>query len=435
MHSLRSMEIGLLLTNFGLKSSNLKLHKVAILGAGALGTQIAALFADFAIKTYLFDSNNQLVCDSLKQLINIKPLHEAYSPNISQVIPANYEQDLGLLLDCDLIIESVVDQLDWKLKIYNSILPFINSACVLVTTTSNISINKLAAALPDTLKSRFLGVHFFIPVKFMNLLEITPSNYVTEELVNNFSMMISQTIQKNILRTKDTCNLIANRIQAFTIVSAMHHAKINRVPPDVVDHLTGTLIERSPTATFKTLDLLGLDVFQQITQSLVKNASDDPWINNFSNLSWINTLIMQGNLGLKTGSGIYKYQQPLSVYDPSIHEYRLVNKQLKPAIRKIFDIPSYGARFEAIRKSKMREIKMLWHHICDVLFYVQYHTPNISHNSADIDLAMKWGFGWQKGPFELWDDIGWDYMYNCMLQEKKTQNLLPSAVMLESESL
>jgi len=193
------MEIGLLLTNFGLKN-NRTLTKVAVLGAGALGTQIAALFADFGITTYLFDSSNQLVIDSLKQLENLKIYNNGYSNNISKIVALNYDQNLALLSDCDLIIESVADQIDWKITIYNIIAPFINQRCILATTTTNISINKLASALPEQIRSRYLGIHFFIPVKFMNLLEITPSNYLQEDLLSDISSLISKTIQKNILR-------------------------------------------------------------------------------------------------------------------------------------------------------------------------------------------------------------------------------------------
>jgi 3-hydroxyacyl-CoA dehydrogenase len=422
------MEKDLRLINHGPQMSDLKLSKIAVLGAGALGTQIAALFADFGMVSYLFDTDDKLVHNALGQLKNLSSDSVEYYKNLSKVIPANYEHNLPWLLECDLIIEAITDQLDWKIKLYHTIFPFINKTSIVATTTANISINTLATKLPQNIKERFFGVHFFTPLKFMKLLEIIPSQDVESNLANEFSALISKALKKDTLRVKDTCNFIANRIQIFTIISVLHHSRVNRIPPDVADNLTGVLIERSPAASFKTLDLFGLDTFEKNSQTIANNAPDDPWRENFMNLGWIHNLVQQGNLGIKNNIGVYKYQQPGMVYDPSMSEYRTINKKLKPAIREIFDLPNKTMRFEAIRKSQLRELKMLWHHLCDVMLYIQYHSKDIAYNSADIDIALKWGFGWQKGPFEFCDDIGWDYMHHHILQQQASNNLLPTTM-------
>lgn len=394
--------------------NSFQVNKVAILGAGVMGVQIAAHFVNVGISVTLFDlaskddSTNFIVKETITALLHLNPKPLVSHDLIKYITPANYSNDLDKLIDCDLIIESITENYAWKSDLYKKIIPYINKSAVLTTNTSGLSINKLSLSLPEDLQSRFLGMHFFNPPRFMKLVELVASKQTNPKIIDNLEEFLVSNLGKGVLRAKDTPNFLANRIGiAFTFI-VMHYADKFNLPPDLVDTLTGKIIGRPNTATFKLLDLVGLDTFSRIASNMQKELKDDPWSKFFEVPEWIQDLANVGNFGVKTGSGIYKKSLGrLLVIDLENGGYRSAIDKLPPEIGEILSLKNPYSWFEKLKFSTSTEAQFLWNCCRDFLHYIVYHKEKITFNIADIDLALKWGYGWQAGPFEIWRMAGW----------------------------
>ena len=393
---------------------NIQVRTVAVLGAGVMGAQIAAHFANAGFSVFLYDlavddkTPNKLAEDALKRLTKLKPAPLGDNQVINSIKPANYQTDIEKLKECDLIIEAIAERMDWKESLYMRIVGHINDHAILVSNTSGLSINKLANILPKELRARFCGVHFFNPPRYMPLVELIPDNKTKPEILDYLETFFTTKLGKHVVRAKDTPNFIANRIGVFSMLSVFYHMSRLGLSFDEVDALTGRLIGHAKSATFRTLDVVGLDTMSHVIQTMTKSLSEDPWHRYFIEPTWLKALITKGALGQKTGCGVYKKEgKAIMVLDLQTQSYRLADKTANDTVKQIFAIKDLGERLAALSKSDDKQAQFLWAIHCDLFHYSAYHASDIAVTVRDIDMAMRFGFGWAEGPFETWQKAGW----------------------------
>ncbi|MDF1677064.1 MAG: 3-hydroxyacyl-CoA dehydrogenase/enoyl-CoA hydratase family protein [Legionellaceae bacterium] len=389
------------------------IKKVAVLGAGVMGAQIAAHVVNAKIETRLYDLATeghdpyQLVKSSIKKLGKLKPSPLGTKETAHLLLPRQYETDLEELADCDLIIEAIGERLDWKEALYQRIAPHVRANAIVVSNTSGLSINTLASVLPGALQSRFCGIHFFNPPRYMHLAELIPSKQTTPELLNQLETWLTSRLGKGVVRAKDTPNFIANRVGVFSLLATLHHAERLGLGLEVVDALTGGLLGRPKSATFRTMDVVGLDTLGHVVHTMDEHLKDDPWHTFFTLPAWLQQLIEAGHLGQKTGQGVYRKQgKVLEVYDIALKDYRPVQASVSDEVKAIFQLKTPGEQITALRASSHPEAELICSCFRDLFHYAAFHLENIADNVRDIDLALQWGFGWKQGPFETWQAFG-----------------------------
>jgi len=395
-------------------SENFVIRKVAVLGAGVMGAQIAAHLVNANVETLLFDlpapegDPNGVVNKALAGLKKLEPSPLASPSRLAYISAANYGQHLERLRECDLVIEAIAERIDWKADLYKKVAPFVGAHAIFATNTSGLSINKLAEAFPENLRHRFCGIHFFNPPRYMHLVELIPCTGTEPSLLDQLEAFLVSTLGKGVVRAKDTPNFIANRIGVFSMLATRHHAQAFNLGFDTVDALTGRYLGRPKSATFRTLDVVGLDVFAHVVNTMRENLTDDPWHKHFELPGWMNRLVDQGALGQKTKKGIYqKIGKEIRVLDLHTEEYRLTESDVDYAVKEILRERDWAKKLAGLRNSQHPQAKFLWATFRDVFHYCALQLEHIAGNARDLDLAVRWGFGWDSGPFEIWQAAGW----------------------------
>ncbi|MGQ3891383.1 3-hydroxyacyl-CoA dehydrogenase NAD-binding domain-containing protein [Legionella sp. CNM-4043-24] len=392
------------------------IKKVAVLGAGVMGAQIAAHCVNAGIETLLYDmagkaGANALVDKAIVNLTKLKPSPLATTKTATFLQAKNYDDNLADLHDCDLVIEAIAERLDWKESLYQRIAPHLNKRAILVSNTSGLSINSLASVLPESLHSRFCGVHFFNPPRYMHLAELIPAKATSKDLLNHLETWLTSNLGKGVVVAKDTPNFIANRIGVFSLLMTIHHAEAFNLGLDEVDALTGSLLNRPKSATFRTMDVVGLDTMEHVVQTMQDQLPKDPWHAWFKLPVWLGKLISEGHLGQKTGQGIYrKPGKVIEVLDYATGEYRASSPAVSAEVQSIMAEKDIGQRVSRLLASTDRQAQFLAACFRDLFHYCAFHLEDIAANVRDVDLAMRWGFGWQQGPFETWQAFGVDRM-------------------------
>lgn len=401
------------------------IKKVAILGAGVMGAQIAAHFANAGIPAILFDlaakegPKNGIVLKALATLKKLKPAPLGDSQVLSLVEPANYEDDLHKLQQADLIIEAVAERMDIKKSVYDMVEDHIREDAIFTTNTSGLSINELATVLPASLQSKFCGVHFFNPPRYMHLVEIIPTDNTDPQVVSELEAVLTTVVGKGVIIAKDTPNFIANRIGVFSIVSTMHHGAQFGLPFETIDALTGVLIGRPKSATFRTADVVGLDTLAHTINTMKNGLPDDPWHAHFEQPAWMQALIEKGALGQKSGAGVYmKKGRDILVLDTAAGEYRAQNAELDPQVLEIMKQGNPQDRLVALQALQdSPQAQFLWSIFRDLFHYCATQLEHIADTARDIDLAIRWGFGYGQGPFETWQASGWNRIVSLIVDD------------------
>ena len=401
--------------------------KIAVLGSGTMGGQIAAHFANLGFDTLMFDTSEEALSKSLAMMKKLKPTPFA-SPSVSASIKTATYDNLDALSSCDFIIESIVENLDIKKQLFKKISPHVNDNAVLVTNTSGLSIQQIAETSPESLRSRIFGVHFFNPPRYMPLVELIRTSYSDESLLNKAEGFITSALGKEVVYAKDSPAFVANRIGVFSFMAVLKHAENFNLPADTVDALTGKRIGRPVSATFRTLDVVGLDVMANVVKNIYENAKDDPWIELFKIPDWIESLIEKGSLGSKTRKGIYeKIGKDIRVFDPNDGEYRLSDKTISSKVKKILkDCGSIENALLELSKSDDPQAQFLWSVHRDVFHYTAFHLEHIAETARCVDLALKSGFAWQKGIFEQVQITGWSQVRELLNKDLKEGRTLSS---------
>ena len=408
--------------------------KVAVLGAGVMGAQIAAQCVNAGIETLLFDltakegSANAIVDKAIAHLAKLKPSPLATAQTATLLQARNYEQNLADLSSCDLIIEAIAERLDWKEDLYKKISPHLGPHSILVSNTSGLSINTLCSVLPKQHHERFCGVHFFNPPRYMHLAELIPAETTTPMLLDDLETWLTRYLGKGVVRAKDTPNFIANRIGVFSLLTIVHHTVSMNMGLDEVDALTGVLLGRPKSATFRTMDVVGLDTMKHVVNTMQEQLKDDPWHCLFKLPDWLNELINQGHLGQKTGQGLYrKNGKVIEVYDLNNKNYRPSQAVVSDELKAIMKNSDPVARMRDLTQSTDKQAQFLAACFRDLFHYCAYHLAGIAEDVRDVDLAIRWGFGWMQGPFETWQLSGLKEMVETINQAIETQSALSTA--------
>lgn len=393
---------------------NFNISKVAVLGAGVMGAQIAAHLVNANVETLLFElpakegDLNGNVAKALESLKKHEPSPLASPAKLTYIQPANYEQHLELLRGCDLVIEAIAERIDWKSDIYRKVAPYLGADCIFASNTSGLSINKLAQAFPEAQRHRFCGIHFFNPPRYMHLVELISGAGTDAALLDRLETFLVSTLGKGVVRAKDTPNFIANRIGVFSLLATLHHAQRLGLSFDTVDALTGRYLGRPKSATFRTLDVVGLDVFARVVDTMHNNLAGDPWHAYFVLPDWLSKRIEAGALGQKAERGVYqKMDKKIHVFDLELQDYRLSEDKIDDAVKDILRERDWAKKLTALRASARPQALFLSAMFSDLFHYCAVHLEIIANNTRDLDFAMRWGFGWDNGPFEIWQATGW----------------------------
>lgn len=394
--------------------NKLIVKKAAVLGAGVMGAQIAAHLANANVPVVLFDlpakegDKNGIVKQALDGLKKLEPAPLASKSKLKYIDAANYDEHLPLLADCDLVIEAIAERMDWKLDLYAKIAPHIGAHAIVASNTSGLSMNALAQGLPESIRPRFCGIHFFNPPRYMQLVEIIGTQTTNGSTLDALETWLTSRLGKGVIRALDTPNFVANRIGVFSMLAVMHHTQAFGLGFDEVDALTGPKIGRPKSATYRTADVVGLDTLAHVIKTMQDTLPNDPWHAHFTVPAWLKLLIEKGALGQKTRCGIFRKQgKEIQVLDLKAQDYRKSAGEIAEEVDAILKIRNPAEKFAALRASSHPQAQFLWAIFRDIFHYAAVQLENVADNARDLDLAMRWGFGWAQGPFETWQAAGW----------------------------
>lgn len=399
-------------------------RQAAVLGAGVMGAQIAAHFANAGIPVLLYDltakegERSGTAIKAIANLARLQPAPLAEAARGALITPANYDDDLPALAACDLVIEAIAERLEWKLDLYSKVVPHLSATAVLASNTSGLSIDTLSESLPEVLRARFCGVHFFNPPRYMRLVELIAAQSTDAVLLGSIESWLTTRLGKGVVRALDTPNFIGNRIGIFAMLAALHHAEALGLAPDEVDAITGPAIGRPKSATYRTADVIGLDTFGHVVATMEDQLPTDPWHRYFQLPAWMQTLVQKGSLGQKSGAGVYRKEgRIIQVLDTASGSYRDSAGAMSQALADILKQRDPRQRMEALRASDDLQARFLWNVFRDIFHYSAYHLAEVAHCARDLDLALRWGFAWSQGPFETWQESGWQETVQAMVAD------------------
>jgi 3-hydroxyacyl-CoA dehydrogenase len=404
--------------------ANLLIRKAAVLGAGVMGAQIAAHLANAGVQPILFElaadgkDKNAGVKKAIEGLTKLNPPPLATAAVLAKIQPANYDEHLAWLAECDLVIEAISERMDWKKALYEKVAPHLAPNAIFASNTSGLSVTELSQVMPEALRHRFCGIHFFNPPRYMRLVEVIPAAATDEKILDDLETFLTTTLGKGVIRARDTPNFIANRVGGFSMLATMHHTAAFRLGFDEVDALTGPAIGRGKSATYRTADMVGLDTLAHVTRTLTDSLPDDPWHAYYRTPEWMQALIAKGALGNKAGGGIYlRKGKDILVLDPAMQDYRAQAAAIADEVQAILKIRNPAEQFARLRASSHPQAQFLWAMFRDVFHYCAVLLGDIAHNARDLDLAMRWGYGWKTGPFETWQAAGWQQVAGWIAED------------------
>ncbi|OIJ40426.1 3-hydroxyacyl-CoA dehydrogenase/enoyl-CoA hydratase family protein [Massilia timonae] len=414
--------------------SNFIVKKVAVLGAGVMGAQIAAHCVNAKVPVVLFDlpakegPKNGIVLRAIENLKKLSPAPLGNKDDAALIEVANYEDNLDVLLGCDLIIEAIAERMDWKHDLYAKVAPHIAPHAIFASNTSGLSINKLAEGFDSELKARFCGVHFFNPPRYMHLVELIPTDATRPEILDQLETFLTSTLGKGVVRAKDTPNFIANRVGIFGMLATIVEAEKFGLSVDVVDDLTGAKLGRAKSGTFRTADVVGLDTMGHVIKTMQDNLKDDPFFSVYKTPDILAKLIEKGALGQKTGAGFYKkVGKEIQRLDFATGEYVPSGAKAADIVGRILKEKDPVKKFKAMRDSTNPQAQFLWAIFRDAFHYIAFHLDTIADNARDVDFAMRWGFGWSVGPFETWQAAGWSQIAQWVKEDIEAGKALSDA--------
>lgn len=400
------------------------IKKVAVLGSGVMGSRIACHFAGIGVQVLLLDmvakgaeesagpaERNKLVNDALQAAIKSNP-SPVYTKSVAKRIrTGNFDDNMKDIAGCDWIIEVVVERLDIKQLIYNKVEQFRKPGTLVTSNTSGIPIHLMAEGRSEDFKKHFCGSHFFNPPRYLRLLEIIPTPHTDPEVVDFLMHYGDLFLGKTTVLCKDTPAFIANRIGVFSIMSIFHIMEKLGLSIDEVDALTGPIIGRPKSATFRTADVVGIDTLVKVANGVAENCPNDEARNIFEIPAWLNQVVQNNWLGDKTGQGFFKKiksaeGKEIQTLNLATMEYGTRVKPKFASIETAKPIEDLKQRIKALTAGtdKAGEFYRQFHY--SLFSYISHRIPEISDELYRVDDAMMAGFGWEIGAFESWDTVG-----------------------------
>ncbi|MCL6446754.1 MAG: enoyl-CoA hydratase/isomerase family protein [Armatimonadetes bacterium] len=405
------------------------INKAAVLGAGVMGAAIAAHLANAGIPTLLLDIvpkeltpeekaknlspdhplvRNRLSRQACEQLLKAKPAALYLPENIELITPGNLEDDLPKLAEADWIIEAVVERLDIKQALFEKVEKYRRPDAVVSTNTSGIPVNQICAKCSREFKQYFLGTHFFNPPRYMKLLELIPNQETLPEVLAFLKDFAGRVLGKGVVICKDTPNFIANRIGTYGMFATIRAMLDLELTVEEVDALTGSVMGRPKSASFRTLDMVGLDVLLHVAQNLRETLTEPAEKEIFTVPSFLEQMLANKWLGDKTRQGFYKKekgQEPL-VLDYRTMEYRAREKVKFNSLELAKNVEGLPNKLKALAFGEDKGARFAWRILKETLVYAANKLGEIADDIEAVDQAMKWGFNWELGPFEVWDALG-----------------------------
>jgi 3-hydroxyacyl-CoA dehydrogenase len=407
--------------------------RAAVLGAGTMGAAIAAHLANAGVPTLLLDIapseltpeeaatgltlesqqvRNRIVNSLFEAAKKLKPAPYMQSDNTRLITLGNFSDDIVRLKNCDLVIEAVVENLDIKHKLFTEVEKNRKPGAVIASNTSGIPIDAIAEPFSDDFKQHFVGVHFFNPPRYMKLVEVIPGTDTKPEIAAAVSGFLDRRLGKGVVPAKDRPNFIANRIGTFGMMVTVHEMLEQGFTPTEIDQITGKAIGHAKSATFRTSDLVGLDVLVHVNKNLYPAVPDDEDRDAFLVPDVINTMLEKKLLGDKTGGGFYKKGKDAEgnrqILELDLHtfEYKPQEKSKFSSLDAAKNIDDLPTRLKTLVWGNDRVGEFLWRTMSRTFRYSANRIPEIADTIVEIDNAIKWGFGWEIGVFESWDAIG-----------------------------
>ena len=390
----------------------LEIKKVAVLGTGVMGSQIAAHLANAGIPSYNFDLDEEAAQKGFGFALNVKPAAFFTKKNSRLITLCTYDKDLDKIQECDWVIEVIGEKLEWKHDLFNKIIPKLKDTAILTSNTSSFKISDLSKNFSPELKKKFFISHFFNPPRYLKLLELIKSDETDDNIYKEFARFGEDILGKNIVYGKNTPGFVANRIGVYGIMLTMELQQKYKIPINMIDKFTGTLIARPKSATFRTSDVVGLDTMVNVANSLYENCIDDPEKDIFKIPSFLSAMIEKEYLGQKTKKGFFyrdKKTKEIFEIDFDTLEYKPVKKVKYDAFKVAKDHVDMGRRLHDLCRCDDLAGEFMTELMVKSLMYAAHRVPEIADDIIQIDNAMMSGFGWNLGPFEVLDMIGIKY--------------------------
>ncbi len=415
--------------------SKFQVRKVAVLGAGVMGAQIAAHLVNVKVPVVLFDlpakegPKNGVVAKAIEGLRKLKPSPIGVVEDLALITQANYEEHLGLLTGCDLIIEAIAERLDWKRELYAKIAPHVPAHALLASNTSGLSITSLSEVLPEEMKHRFCGIHFFNPPRYMQLVELIATAATEPRVLDELEAFCTSALGKGVVRAKDTPNFVANRVGIAGMLATMLEAQRYGLSYDVVDDLTGKKLGRASSGTFRTADVVGLDTLNHVIKTMQDQLGDgkDPFFASYATPPALAKLLAAGALGQKTGAGFYKkVGKDILRFDAQKGDYVAGGGKAEAIVERMLKKP-IGERLKLLRESTNPQAQFLWAILRNGFHYAAVHLAEVAESAREVDFALRWGFGMKQGPFEAWQEAGWQQVAQWIAQDIEAGKALCNA--------
>jgi len=383
-------------------------REVAVLGAGTMGAQIAAHFANAGIPALLLDITRDVAREGLDRARALRP-DPFFTPTTHTLIKTgSFDEDLGGIAKCDWILEAVVERLDIKQALLAKIESHRRADAIVGSNTSGIPIAALAEGRSAGFKRHFLGTHFFNPPRYLHLLEIIPTAETEPAVVDAVLAFADRRLGKGVVVAKDTPNFIANHIGLFGVMQIFRALATGEYTIEEIDAITGPAIGRPKSATFRTMDIAGIDVLAHVARNLGERLGSADDRRHFDLPPLVEDLVRRGWVGAKSGQGFYKKTADgeILTLDPASMEYRSKQPARLPSLDAAKSIENIGERIRTLVNGDDKVGRFLKATLVPTLEYAERVAPQIAHDPADVDDAMRWGFGWELGPFATMRSLG-----------------------------
>jgi 3-hydroxyacyl-CoA dehydrogenase len=419
------------------------IRRAAVIGAGVMGSGIAAHLANAGIQVLLMDivppnlsdpekkdraARNRFAASGLEKAVKSRPAAFFHKDRARLVSVGNVEDDLGKLADVDLVVEAIIEQVAPKRALFEKLEKIVHGDCIVASNTSGLRITEMMEGRSASFRSRFLVMHFFNPVRYMKLLELVAGPETSAESLGRIRGVGEDVLGKGVVLGKDTPNFVGNRIGCHAMLTTIHLMLEEGLAPEDVDGITGEPIGHPKSASFRTADLVGVDTFVHVADNCYASLVGDEDREVFKTPAFIRAMVEKKLLGDKTKGGFYKKgKDGVDTLDPTTLEYRPRggDKEIRAKVKELVQVEDVRARLKKLFVDDGKAGKFAWKVLSRSLAYSARRIGEIADDITAIDEAMRWGYNWELGPFETWDAIGFDAVLDRM---KKDGVALPPSI-------